>query len=469
MSEQHENQTSAEMKENKMGSMPVGKLLFSMSVPIMISMLVQAFYNIVDSIFVSMISESALTAVSLAFPIQSLMISCSVGLGVGINAFLSRALGEKNYEKVNRVAANGLFLEVLSVLIFVLTGLLVTSVFFRAQTSDPEILQYGETYTKIICCASLGIFMEITFERILQATGRTMLSMVTQLIGAVFNIIMDPILIFGLFGAPKMGIAGAALATVLGQHIAAASAVLINRKFNPEVQLSLSAFRPDFRIIAEIFSVGIPSIIMQAIGSFMIYGINLILISFTSTATAVLGAYFKINSVIFMPVFGLNSGSIPVIAYNYGAKKRGRIVETIKLTFLAAISLMTAGCLMMEWIPHRLFALFNASDHMLQIGVPAFRIIALSFPFAGFSIACASVFQALGKGTYSMIISICRQLIVLLPAAFFLSRSGILSHVWWSFNISEGASLILSAVFLRKIYREIILNVEDDEISHPNS
>lgn len=452
----------AVQKENKMGRQPIGRLLFSMSVPMMISMLVQALYNTVDSIFVSMISESALTAVSLAFPIQALMISCSVGLGVGINACLSRALGERNVQKVNKTAANGLFLELLFMLTFLLIGLFSTVPFLLAQTRDPEILRNGTVYMKIICCCSLGIFTEITFERILMSTGNTLLSMTSQLSGALFNILMDPILIFGLFGAPRLGMAGAAVATVLGQHLAAAVAVFLNHKYNPEVHLTLRSFLPDPGIIRSICSVGIPSVIMQAIGSVMVYVMNRILISFTPTATAVFGIFFKINSMIFMPVFGLNNGSVPIIAFNYGARKQSRILETMRLSFLTAVSIMTFGCLLFEGIPQHFFALFHASDAMLVIGIPAFRIIGLGFPLAGFSIACSSVFQALGKGVYSMIVSICRQLLVLLPAAYLLSRSGVLSRVWWAFSIAEGAAFLLSAFFLWKVYHHILLPLEEE-------
>lgn len=447
------------LQENKMGTLPVGRLLLSMSVPMMLSMMVQALYNIIDSIFVSMISESALTAVSLAFPIQSLMISCSVGLAVGINAYLSKALGEQNFERVNKSAANGIFLEFAVMILFVLTGLFLTVPFFRAQTSDPEILHYGQQYMRIICCCSLGIFMEITFERILQSTGKTIYAMATQMVGAIFNICMDPILIFGLFGAPRLGMAGAAIATVMGQHIAAVLAAVLNHKFNTEVHIRFRGFRPDPQTIEGIFAVGIPSVIMQAIGSVMTYGMNQILIAFTPTATAVFGIYFKINSIIFMPVFGLNNGSVPIIAYNYGAQKKERILKTMKLAFSAAISIMTVGCLLFELIPAFFFSLFNASENMLSIGVPAFRIIGLGFPFAGFAIACGSVFQALGKGSYSMIVSICRQMLVLLPMAYLLSLSGVLEYVWWSYNIAEAVSVLLSAFFLRKIYREIIAKV----------
>ena len=447
------------LPENKMGTMPVGKLLFSMSVPMMISMLVQALYNIVDSVFVSMIEESALTAVSLVFPVQALMISCSVGLAVGINACLSRALGEKDFQRVNKNAVNGIFIELVTMLLFLLIGLFLTRPFLHAQTDDASILGYGEQYMHIICCCSLGLFMEITFERILQSTGKSVCAMATQLIGAIFNIIMDPILIFGLFGAPRLGMAGAASATVIGQHLAALLAAILNHRVNTEVRIRLRGFRPDRKIIRDIFAVGLPSVIMQAIGSVMTYGMNQILIAFTPTATAVFGIYFKINSIIFMPVFGLNNGSVPIIAYNYGAQKRKRILKTIKLSFAAAIIIMSIGCLLFEAIPGMFFSLFHASENMLAIGVPAFRIIGLSFPFAGVAISCSSVFQALGKGVYSMIVSVCRQLLVLLPMAYLLSLTGRLEYIWWSYNIAELVSVLLSVFFLRRIYRKIIVSI----------
>ena len=442
-----------------MGTMPVGRLLVSMSVPMMISMIVQALYNVVDSIFVSMIDEAALTAVSLAFPIQSLMIAFATGTGVGINAYLSRALGQKDFDRVNRTAVNGLFLEFSFAVMFMILGLLITGPFYRSQTSDPVILDYGYQYLRIVMCLCLGIFMEITSERLLQSTGRTVLSMAVQMTGAIFNIIMDPILIFGLFGMPKLGIAGAALATVMGQHLAAVLALILNFKKNSDIRFRFRGFRPDPAIIKGILTVGIPSIIMQAIGSVMTYGMNRILISFTSTATAVFGVYFKINSLIFMPVFGLNNGSVPIIAYNYGAQRRKRVTDTIHLLFAIAITIMTVGCLLFEFIPGVFFRMFNASDNMMEIGIPAFRIIGLSFPFAGFCIAVGSVFQALGKGIYSMINSICRQLVVLLPSAWLLAQTGVLQNVWWSYPIAEIASVLMSTYFYRKITKEIISKI----------
>ena len=446
-----------------MGTMPIGRLLFSMSVPMMLSMMVQALYNIVDSVFVAMISEDALTAVSLAFPLQTLMISFGVGLGVGLNAYLSRALGQKDFERVNKSAVNGIFIELIVMLAFFLIGLLGAAPYFRVQTNDPVISEYGRVYLSIVCCCSLGFFMEITFERILQSTGRTFYAMITQMTGAIFNIIMDPVLIFGLFGAPKMGIAGAAVATVMGQHIAAVLAVFFNLKKNPEVSFRFRGYRPDPQFIRGIFSVGLPSVIMQAIGSAMTYGMNQILITFTPTATAVFGVYFKLNSIIFMPVFGLNNGSVPIIAYNYGAGRKERVTGTIRLVFLSAIAIMTLGCLIFQLFPVQLFRLFNASDNMLSIGVPAFRIIALSFPVAGFCIASGSVFQAMGRGVYSMINSIMRQLVVLLPSAWLLSKTGVLNNVWWSFDIAEVMSFACSLFFFLKLKREVIDRIGEPE------
>ena len=452
-----------QVKENKMGTMPVGKLLASMSIPMMLSMMVQALYNIVDSVLVAMISENALTAVSLAFPLQSLMISCGVGLAVGINAFLSRSLGQKAYDEVNKSAVNGLFIEACVMACFFLAGVFLTKPFFDAQTADPEIRANGYAYMRIVCCCSFGMFMEITLERILQATGRTFYAMVSQMTGAVFNIIMDPILIFGLFGAPKLGIAGAAAATVAGQHIAAVIALVLNLKKNPEVSLSLKGFLPDLRIIRGIFSVGIPSVVMQAIGSVMTYGMNQILISFTPTATAVFGIYFKINSMIFMPVFGLNNGAVPIIAYNYGARRKDRVIRTMQLSFAAAVSIMSVGFILFETIPEVFFRMFSASDNMLAIGTTAFRIIAITFPVASFCIVCSSAFQALGHGVYSMIVSICRQLVVLLPSAWLLSLKRELALVWWAFVIAEVASLIVCVFFLKRIWGNTISRIGEAE------
>lgn len=444
--------------ENKMGSMPVDRLLITMSLPMMISMLVQALYNIVDSIFVSRINEYALRAVSLAFPIQSLMIAVAVGTGVGINAFLSRTLGEKDFKKANTIAVNGIFIELVSYVIFVLVGIFVSRPFFASQTVIPEVREYGVVYLTVCCCASIGIFMQITFERLLQSTGRTMYTMITQGVGAVINLILDPILIFGLFGLPGLGVAGAAAATVIGQIAAAVLAVVLNLKANRELHISFRGFRPDMGLIGNIYKVGVPSIVMQAIGSVMTYGMNLILEAFGAAQT-VFGVYFKLQSFIFMPIFGLNNGMVPIIAYNFGAGSRERVVKTIKSSIAYAVGIMLVGLAVMEAFPAQLIGLFNASPELLEIGVPALRIICLSFCFAGYCIVVGSVFQALGNGVYSMIVSIARQLCVLLPVAWLFSLSGNVDLIWWSFPIAELVSLNLSTFFLIRINRNVIRRI----------
>lgn len=448
-----------EEKENKMGVMPVNKLLMNMSLPMMISMLVQALYNVVDSIFVSRIDENALTAVSMAFPIQSLMIALGAGTGVGVNALLSRSLGEKDYDRVNKAAGNGIFLAGINYLVFLLVGILVTTPFYLSQTKDAQILSYGQQYLTIICCCSFGMYGQFIFERLLQSTGRTFYTMITQSIGAIINIILDPIFIFGYFGVPKMGVAGAAIATVIGQIVAGTIALVINIKKNDEIQLRLKGFRPDGKTIARIYEVGIPSIIMQAIGSVMTYGMNRILIAFSSTAVAVFGVYFKLQSFIFMPVFGLNNGMVPIIAYNYGAGKKDRLIKTLKLSIIYAVGLMLLGVIIFQLFPAPLFALFDASETMLAIGIPALRIISLSFIFAGFCIVCGSLFQALGNGVYSMVVSIARQLLVLLPVAYLLSLSGKVEAVWWAFPIAEIVSLSLTVFFMFRINRKVISRI----------
>lgn len=448
-----------EEKENKMGVMPVNKLLMNMSLPMMISMLVQALYNVVDSIFVSRIDENALTAVSMAFPIQSLMIALGAGTGVGVNALLSRSLGEKDYDRVNKAAGNGIFLAGINYLVFLLVGILVTTPFYLSQTKDAQILSYGQQYLTIICCCSFGMYGQFIFERLLQSTGRTFYTMITQSIGAIINIILDPIFIFGYLGVPKMGVAGAAIATVIGQIVAGTIALVINIKKNDEIQLKLKGLRPDGKIIARIYEVGIPSIIMQAIGSVMTYGMNRILIAFSSTAVAVFGVYFKLQSFIFMPVFGLNNGMVPIIAYNYGAGKKDRLIKTLKLSIIYAVGLMLLGVIIFQLFPAPLFALFDASEIMLAIGIPALRIISLSFIFAGFCIVCGSLFQALGNGVYSMVVSIARQLLVLLPVAYLLSLSGKVEAVWWAFPIAEIVSLSLTVFFMFRINRKVISRI----------
>ena len=451
-------QTTSERQENKMGVMPINKLLITMSLPMMISMLVQALYNIVDSIFVSQINEYALRAVSLAFPIQSLMISVAVGTAVGINAFLSRTLGQKQYDKANIIAVNGIFIEVVSALVFAMVGLFVSRPFFLSQTDIPQVQEYGVTYLTICCCAGFGIFLQTSFERILQSTGKTVYTMITQGAGAVVNLILDPILIFGYFGLPEMGVAGAAIATVTGQIVAAILGIIFNLKCNKEIHLSLRGFKPDLHLIGQIYKVGAPSIVMQAIGSVMTYGMNLILAAF-GVAQTVFGVYFKLQSFIFMPIFGLNNGMVPIIAYNYGAGHRDRVIRTMKSSILFAVGIMLAGLVVMELFPARLLGFFNATDELLVIGVPALRTICLSFCFAGYCIVVGSVFQALGNGIYSMVVSIARQLCVLLPLAYLLSLSGNVNMIWWAFPIAELMSLGMSTFFLVKIYRNIIQHI----------
>ena len=450
------NFMSNTMKENKMGTMPVNKLLVTMSLPMVISMIVQALYNIVDSIFVSRLSEDALTAVSMAFPMQNLMISVAVGTGVGINAMLSRALGEKKFEAANKTAENGIFIEVLGYVLFLLIGIFVTKPFFLAQAGAGDIANMGIEYTRICLLMSFGIFMQIGFERILQSTGRTIFTMITQSTGAIINIILDPILIFGLFGMPKMGVAGAAIATVTGQICAAILAITFNLTKNPDVHISFKGFKPQIIFVKNILSVGIPSIIMSSVGSAMTFGMNKILITFSSTAVAVFGVYFKLNSFVFMPVFGLNNGMVPIVSYNYGAQNKKRLTKTIKLAIMYAVCIMFIGIMLFQFIPDVLLRLFDASDHMLEIGIPALRVISLSFAFAGICIVISSSLQALGHGFLSMMISITRQLIILLPSAYILAKFGGIHAVWWSFNIAEIASLTLSLLFFKHMYNKII-------------
>lgn len=448
--------------ENKMGVMPIEKLLLSM----MISMLVQALYNIVDSIFVSRINEYALRAVSLAFPIQSLMIAVSVGTAVGINAFLSRTLGEKDFEKANTIAVNGIFIELASYVVFAFIGIFASRPFFASQTAIAQVREYGIVYLTICCTAGIGIFMQVVFERLLQSTGRAFHAMVTQGVGAVINLVLDPILIFGYFGMPAMGVAGAAVATVAGQIVAAVLAIVFNLKFNKDIRLSFRGFRPSGELIGNIYKVGVPSIIMQAIGSVMTYGMNLILEAFGAAQT-VFGIYFKLQSFIFMPVFGLNNGMVPIIAYNFGAGSRERVVKTMKSSIGYAVCIMLVGLAAMELFPAQLIGLFDeeATSELLVIGVPALRTICLSFCFAGYCIVVGSVFQALGNGVYSMLVSIARQLCVLLPVAWLFSLSGDVNLIWWAFPIAELVSLGMSTYFLMRIHRNIISHIGEKALS----
>ncbi len=445
-------ENTSNIRENKMGVQPVGQLLLSMSVPIMVSMLVQALYNVVDSIFVAQLSENALNAVSLAFPIQNLMIAVATGTGVGINALLSKSLGEKNFQRANLAAANGVFLAVCSYAVFALVGGLFSRPFFAVQTGVEEIVEGGTAYIAICTVCSFGLFLQITFERLLQSTGKTLYSMITQTVGAGLNIVLDPIFIFVL----DMGVVGAAVATVLGQIVGAVLAIVLNARCNREISLSVRGFRPDRQTIGRIYSVGVPSIIMASIGSIMTFGMNQILIGFTTTATAVLGVYFKLQSFVFMPVFGLNNGMVPIIAYNFGARKPDRMLKAVKLGVAFATAIMVLGFGLFQLCPSLLLGFFEPSENMLAIGIPALRIISTHFILAGFCIVSSSLFQALGHGMLSLFISLVRQLVVLLPAAWLLSLSGRLELVWWSFPAAELASVALCALFLRYVYaREV--------------
>ena len=445
-----------QIQENKMGYLPIPKLLVNMSLPIIISMIIQALYNVVDSIFVSKVSEDAFTAVSMAFPIQTMMIAVATGTGVGINAILSKSLGEKNQHAANKTANTGILLALCSMLVFMLLGFFGTRLFFSVQTKDETIIQYGVQYLSIITIFSLGIFGQITLERLLQATGKSFYTMITQGTGAIINLILDPILIFGLAGAPKLGVAGAAIATVCGQIAAFVIALVFNLKLNKEIQLNVKEIcKPEGWIIKKIYMIGIPSILMQSIGSMMNFCMNKILVEFTSTAVAVFGAYYKLQSFVFMPVMGLNNGMVPIISYNYGAKKKDRIMQTLKISVITGVCIMLAGFFALQFIPGTLLKLFSASDAMLAMGEPALRIMSISYIFAGFCIVCSSYFQALGYSIYSLYVSVARQLFVLIPVAYLFSLTGVLNLVWLAFPIAEIASVTFSMLFLRKTMKKL--------------
>lgn len=451
-----ENTISQKQAENKMGTMPVNQLLFSMSLPMIISMLVQALYNVIDSVFVAKVGEASLTAVSLAFPVQNLIIAVAAGTGVGVNALLSRSLGEKNQKMANSAAVNGLFVFLVSYAAFALLGLFFSRLYFSIQTTNQDIINQGTAYLSICTIFSFGIFIEIALERIMQSTGRTIYNMITQGLGAIINIILDPILIFGLLGFPAMGITGAAVATVIGQIAAMALLLYFNLTKNPDVDLNMKHFKPDQQTIKEIYKVGLPSIIMQSISSVMTFGVNKILLIFSETAVSVFGIYFKLQSFIFMPVFGLNNGMVPIVAYNYGARKKDRIMKTIRSSIAAAVAIMLLGLAIFQLFPAQLLSLFDASEHMISIGVPALRIISLSFLFAGYCIVVGSVFQALGNGVYSLVVSIARQLVCILPVAYGFAKIFGLSAVWYAFPLAEIISMVMTTLLFRRIYTKRI-------------
>lgn len=450
------------MNENKMGTLPINKLILSMSLPMMISMVIQSLYNIVDSMFVAQLGEEALTAVSLAFPIQNLMIAVMVGTGVGMNALLSRNLGEKKFDEANKTALNGVFLAVVHYILFLVLSLTIVRPFFLAQTSDPEIVRSGIIYLSIVMAFSLGQFFQVTYERLLQSTGRTIYSMWTQGLGAVINIVLDPILIFGWFGLPRMGVAGAAWATVIGQGVAAGLAMYLNAKKNPDLQMDFRGFRPQKSIIREIYSVGVPSIVMTSISSVTTFSLNMILIQFSSTATAVFGVYYKLQSFVFMPVFGLTNGIIPILSYNYGAKKKQRILEAMKLSIMYAMGVMLMGLVIFQVFPVQLLSLFNASSEMMAIGVPAIRTISLCFVLAGFNILASTIYQAFGKGMLSLSVSVTRQLVVLVPLAYLFSLTGTIQAVWWSYPAAELVATGLCVYFIRMLHKRVISQLPEE-------
>ncbi|MCR4643319.1 MAG: MATE family efflux transporter [Lachnospiraceae bacterium] len=460
---------AGEKKENKMGVMPMNRLLVSMSLPMMISMLVQAFYNIVDSIFVARIKDgageagtSALSALGMAFPFQMLMIAFASGLCVGVNAMLSKALGEKDHETVQKAANHGVFLTICNYLIFLLVGIFLSGALIASQKGEGLTLEYGTQYLTIVCCGSLGIYSQFIFERLLQSTGRTIYTMFTQITGAVINIILDPILIFGLFGFPELKVTGAAIATIAGQFCAGALAIFFNLKRNEDVQINMKGFRPELHVIKRIYAVGFPSVIMQAIGSVMTFSMNRILTGLNEASVAVFTVYFKLQSLFFMPVFGLNNGMIPILAFNFGARKRKRMMKVIRLSMVYAFFLLLVGFILFETIPELLLRIFDTGDaSLITLGVPALRIIAFHYLLAWFCIIGGTVFQALGNGLYSLIVSVARQLVVLIPVAYILSVIGGLDLIWWCFPIAELMSLAVTSFFLIRIYRKVIAPIPE--------
>lgn len=448
--------TQTKFKENKMGTMAIPKLLISMSLPMMLSMLVQALYNIVDSIFVAKINEAALTAVSLAYPIQNLMIAIVSGTCVGMNALLSKKLGEKNHEAANITARNGIFLGVMSFLVMAVLGGFGADFFMSTQTNNSQIHLYGTQYLRIVTTLSAGLFLAVTFSRILQSTGKMVHAMIAQAAGAITNIILDPIFIFGMFGLPRMDVVGAAIATIIGQFVEMSLTIIFNIKYNKELNLNMKDFRPNKQIIGNIYKVGIPSSIMMSISSVLVFFMNKILMAFSSTAVAVFGVYFKLQSFAFMPIFGLNNGMIPIIAFNYGARNKKRIMDTMKLSVCIATGCMLTGLILFQIFPGELFGFFDASEHMLEIGIPALRILSIPFIFAGFNIITSSVFQALGNGVYSLIISVTRQLVVILPVAYVFAALFGLTSVWWSFIIAEIVAVVMNIYLFSRIKKEKI-------------
>lgn len=451
------------LQENKMGVMPVGKLLVNMALPMIISMLVQAFYNIVDSVYVSQVSESAVTALSLAFPVQNMQIGFAVGVGVGVNALLSQSLGRKDQESVNWAAGQGVFLALVATALFMLFGFFGVRPYYTMQSTVAETVEGGIAYTSICCIFTVGVFIQVLCERLLQATGRAMQTMILQGTGAIINIILDPVFIHGWWGMPRMGVAGAAVATVIGQCTGAVLGIYLNLRHNPEVQLHVKFMKPNWKVIAPILEVGIPSVVMNGIGSVMNFGMNQILQGFNEVATGVFGIYYKLQSLFFMPLFGINNATISILAYNYGARKPKRIVHTLKLATAVAVCIMLVGLAVFQLLPQALLGIFNPTEEFLTIGVKALRILCLPFPVAAICISLGASFQALGKGSYSTVVSLCRQLIVLLPVAYLLSLTGDVNNVWWSFPIAEVMSALVTGLLFAKLYRQKVKPLFADE------
>lgn len=451
------------LQENKMGVMPVGKLLVNMALPMIISMLVQALYNIVDSVYVSQVSESAVTALSLAFPVQNMQIGFAVGVGVGVNALLSQSLGRKDQESVNWAAGQGVFLALVATGLFMLFGFFGVRPYYTMQSTVAETVEGGIAYTSICCIFTVGVFIQVLCERLLQATGRAMQTMILQGTGAIINIILDPVFIHGWWGMPRMGVAGAAVATVIGQCTGAVLGIYLNLRHNPEVQLHVKFMKPNWKVIAPILEVGIPSVVMNGIGSVMNFGMNQILQGFNEVATGVFGIYYKLQSLFFMPLFGINNATISILAYNYGARKPKRIVHTLKLATAVAVCIMLVGLAVFQLFPQALLGIFNPTEEFLAIGVKALRILCLPFPVAAICISLGASFQALGKGSYSTVVSLCRQLIVLLPAAYLLSLTGSVDNVWWSFPIAEVMSALVTGLLFAKLYRQKVKPLFADE------
>ena len=451
------------LQENKMGVMPVGKLLVNMALPMIISMLVQALYNIVDSVYVSQVSESAVTALSLAFPVQNMQIGFAVGVGVGVNALLSQSLGRKDQESVNWAAGQGVFLALVATGLFMLFGFFGVRPYYTMQSTVAETVEGGIAYTSICCIFTVGIFIQVLCERLLQSTGRAMQTMILQGTGAIINIILDPVFIHGWWGMPRMGVAGAAVATVIGQCTGAVLGIYLNLRHNPEVQLHVKFMKPNWKVIAPILEVGIPSVVMNGIGSVMNFGMNQILQGFNEVATGVFGIYYKLQSLFFMPLFGINNATISILAYNYGARKPKRIVHTLKLATAVAVCIMLVGLAVFQLFPQALLGIFNPTEEFLAIGVKALRILCLPFPVAAICISLGASFQALGKGSYSTVVSLCRQLIVLLPAAYLLSLTGDVNNVWWSFPIAEVMSALVTGLLFAKLYRQKVRPLFADE------